>query len=148
VLLVRLYDGDGHVRLAVPARALAVFVPLAVVGFVVLVLGTVVTGTGPHSGDAGEVPRIALNPMIAARFHAVAVYAFSALLLVQGVVDYVQYCLGPPERVVVLHVIGAALFAASIAWVGARLVTWQEPGATRDMPEAPATAARDITEAR
>src|SRR5699024_7758200 len=49
VLLVRLYDGDGHVRLAVPARAVAVFVPLAVVGFVVLVLGTVVTGTGPHS---------------------------------------------------------------------------------------------------
>src|SRR5699024_10192693 len=81
VLLVRLYDGDGHVRLAVPARAVAVFVPLAVVGFVVLVLGTVVTGTGPHSGDAGEVTRIALNPMIAARIHAVAVYAFCALLI-------------------------------------------------------------------
>ena len=175
VLLVRLYDGDGHVRLAVPARAVAVFVPLAVVGFVVLVLGTVVTGTGPHSGDAGEVTRIALNPMIAARIHAVAVYAFCALLialllmlhrararrealvaawwllgltLAQGVVGYVQYFLGLPELVVFLHMIGAALFAASIAWVGARLVTWQEPGAARDMHEAPATAARDITEAR
>src|SRR5699024_8725051 len=144
--LGRLYDGDGHVRLAVPGRAVGVFVPLAVVGFVVLVLGTVVTGTGPHSGDAGEVTRIALNPMIAARIHAVAVYAFCALLialllmlhrararrealvaawwllgltLAQGVVGYVQYFLGLPELVVFLHMIGAALFAASIAWVGA-----------------------------
>src|SRR5699024_3958170 len=73
VLLVRLHDGDSRVRLAVPARAMAVFVPLAVVGFVVLVLGTIVTGTGPHSGDAGDITRLALNPVVAARLHALAV---------------------------------------------------------------------------
>lgn len=179
VLLVRLYDGDGRVRLAVPARVLAVFVPLAVVGFVVMVLGTIVTGTGPHSGDAGEVTRIALNPMVASRIHALAVYAFCALLaallvvlhragarreaivaawwlvvltLVQGVIGYVQYFLGLPELVVFLHLIGAALFAATIAWVGSRLVTWQDDP-TAHSPEATAAAgsgdlAHDSSEAR
>ena len=78
----------------------------------------------------------------------VAAWWLLGLTLAQGVVGYVQYFLGLPELVVFLHMIGAALFAASIAWVGARLVTWQEPGAARDMHEAPATAARDITEAR
>ena len=48
VLLVRLYDGDSHVRLAVPPRLLGLYVPLAAEGFVVLVLGTLVTGTGPQ----------------------------------------------------------------------------------------------------
>lgn len=175
VLLVRLYDGDGRVRLAVPARAMTVFVPLAAVGFVVLVLGTIVTGTGPHSGDSGDITRIALNPMIAARIHALSVYVFCALLavllvvlhrararreaivaarwllgltLAQGAVGYVQYFLGLPELVVFLHMIGAALFAATIAWVGARLVTWQDadpaPGASA--PDASTT--HDATEAR
>lgn len=171
VLLVRLYDGDGAARLAVPARALALFVPLAAAGFTVLVLGTIVTGTGPHSGDAGEVTRIALSPIMASRLHAIAVYAFCILLaallvvlhrararreaivaawwllvltLAQGVIGYIQYFLGLPELVVFLHLIGAALFAAAIAWVGARLVTWQDP--------APATGTSqptlDPTEAR
>lgn len=154
VLLVRLYDGDGATRLAVPARALQVYVPLAAVGFVVLLLGTIVTGTGPHSGDDGEVTRIALNPMLASRIHSLSVYLFCALLavllivlhrtgarrkaivaawwlvgltLVQGMIGYIQYFLGLPELIVFLHLIGAALFGAGIAWVGARLFTWQEP---------------------
>ncbi|MGP9537113.1 COX15/CtaA family protein [Brachybacterium sp. AOP43-C2-M15] len=176
VLLVRLYDGDGRTRLAVPARAAAVFVPLAAVGFVILVLGTVVTGTGPHSGDAGEVTRIAMNPVVASRVHAIAVYVFCALLaallvvlhrsrarreaigaawwllaltLVQGVIGYVQYFLGLPELVVFLHLIGAAVFAAAIAWVGARLVTWQvlDP-APRDQDGAHGTTTLGTTEAR
>jgi heme a synthase len=174
VLLVRLYEGDGRVRLAVPARAMGVFVPLAVMGFVVLLLGTIVTGTGPHSGDAGEVTRIALNPVVASRVHALSVYAFCALLavllvvlhrararreaivaawwlvgltLLQGVIGYVQYFLGLPELVVFLHLIGAALFAASIAWVGARLVTWQDPAAA-DSPQTPLDTPHDSSEAR
>jgi len=153
VLLVRLYDGDSHVRLAVPRWLLALYVPLAVAGFVVLVLGTLVTGTGPHSGDAGEITRIAISPVVITRIHAVAVYLFLALLvallialhrtgsrpeartaawwllvatLAQGAVGYVQYFTGLPELVVFGHLIGAAVFAPMIAWVGARLLTWQE----------------------
>ena len=171
VLLVRLYDGDGPMRRAVPTRAVAVFVPIAVIGFVVLVLGTIVTGTGPHSGDAGEVTRIDMNPIVISRIHAIAVYVFCAALAVllvilhrararreaivaawwlvvltvaQGVIGYIQYYLGLPELVVFLHLIGAALFAAAIAWVGARLVTWQEPNTTPAAESIPHTS----TEAR
>lgn len=153
VLLVRLYDGDGPVRRAVPRAAVWIYVPLAAVGFLVLVLGTIVTGTGPHSGDAGDVTRIMLDPVLISRVHALSVYLFCALLiallvvlvrtgarrearvaawwllgmtLIQGVIGYVQYFTGLPEIVVFLHLIGAALFGAAIAWVGARLVTWQE----------------------
>lgn len=156
VLLVRLYDGDGRTRLAVPRRAMTVFVPLAVVGFVVLVLGTIVTGTGPHSGDAGSITRIGASPVVVARIHALSVYLFCALLatllvvlhrngarrsartaawtlavltLAQGGIGYIQYFTGLPSLIVFLHLIGAALFGAAIAWVGARLVTWQEPEA-------------------
>ncbi|WP_422117400.1 COX15/CtaA family protein [Brachybacterium sp. UNK5269] len=180
VLLVRLYDGDGAVRLAVPGRAIALFVPLAAMGFTVLVLGTIVTGTGPHSGDSGEITRIAIDPVVASRIHALAVYVFCALLIallvvlhrararrealvagwwlvaltvLQGIIGYVQYFLGLPELVVFLHLIGAALFAAAIAWLGARLVTWQdpeppapadpvEPGAAQTAPAAPGTDPR------
>ena len=155
VLLARLYDGDGRTRLAVPRTAMTLFVPLAVVGFVVLLLGTIVTGTGPHSGDAGSITRINASPVVVSRIHALSVYLFCALLaallvvlhrtgarraartaawalvvltLLQGVIGYVQYFTGLPTLIVFLHLIGAALFGAGIAWVGARLVTWQEPG--------------------
>jgi len=171
VLLVRLHEGDGAVRLAVPARAVAVYVPLAAIGFTVLVLGTIVTGTGPHSGDAGEITRLGMDPVLASRIHAISVYVFCALLaallvilyraharreaivaawwlvvltLAQGAIGYIQYFLGLPELVVFLHLIGASLFAATIAWVGARLVTWQ------DAAPAPSSSqtALDPTEAR
>ncbi|NMA77718.1 MAG: heme A synthase [Actinomycetales bacterium] len=154
VLLVRLYDGDGPMRRAVPTSAVTTFVPLAVLGFAVLVLGTIVTGTGPHSGDAGEVTRIGIDPVLISRIHAVSVYVFCAVLavllvilhrararreaivaawwlvvltLAQGVIGYVQYFTGLPELIVFFHLIGAAVFAGAIAWVGARLVTWREP---------------------
>lgn len=156
VLLVRLYDGDGPLRLVVPKQTLGIFVPLALVGFAVLVLGTLVTGTGPHSGDAGEVTRIAFDPRVISRYHSLSVYLFCALLaallvmlhrtsarrqarfaawmllgmtLLQGAIGYIQFFTGLPEIVVFFHVIGAALFAAAIAWVGARLVTWQSSDA-------------------
>ncbi|WP_157975779.1 heme A synthase [Brachybacterium sp. YJGR34] len=176
VLVVRLYDGDGRTRRAVPAAALRVYFPLAAVGFVVLVLGTIVTGTGPHSGDAGDITRISLDPVLASRIHAIAVYVFCALLaallvilhrarsrreavgaawllvgltLAQGVVGYIQYFTGLPELLVFLHLLGAALFAAGIAWLGARLFTWQHtpaPGAAA--PESSARTPADPTETR
>ncbi|MFC7374341.1 heme A synthase [Brachybacterium sp. GCM10030267] len=175
VLLVRLYDGDGPVRPAVPTRALGIFIALAAVGFTVLVLGTIVTGTGPHSGDAGEITRIAMDPRLAARLHAGAVYVFCALLiallivlhrhgarpeattaawglvvltLLQGVIGYVQYYTGLPELIVFFHLIGASLFAAAIAWVGARLVTWQwaEERTSSADPADPPAARPDTSE--
>ncbi|MDT9592441.1 COX15/CtaA family protein [Nocardioides zeae] len=112
------------------------------VGWVVLYLGTVVTGSGPHAGDA-DSPRTGLDPALFSHIHAWAVYALvglSVVLLVlarrsgdaflvraavaliavelsQGVVGYVQYFTGLPIVLVALHLVGAALTSAALAWV-------------------------------
>jgi heme a synthase len=99
--------------------------------WVVVVLGTVVTGSGPHAGDA-DVPRNGLDPVLLTSLHAAAVLAAvvgtltcvvwlrsrAALLLlaVQGFqagVGIAQYKLGLPIGLVVLHLLGAALTIAA-----------------------------------
>lgn len=94
-------------------------------------LGTVLTGSGPHAGDASS-PRTGLNPETMSHVHAIAVYATiavtvitmvllrsrAALLLLavevgQGVVGFVQYYNGLPVPVVALHLLGAALAIAA-----------------------------------
>ena len=109
-------------------------------GWVVLYLGTVVTGAGPHAGDT-ESPRNGLEPATVSHVHAYAVYVLVALtvaLLVvalrgghrwlatvtalvllievlQGVLGWVQYWLDLPVGLVALHMLGAALLAAGLA---------------------------------
>lgn len=117
-----------------PVRALAN--SLVVVAFLVLVLGTIVTGSGPHSGDAETPARFALDPAQVAWLHADSVLLFIGLMigllvalkvtgspegairatwilvlvsLAQGVVGYVQYFTGLPWLVVLLHLLGACL---------------------------------------
>lgn len=123
-----------------PHRVLA-FVTLAV-GWVVLYLGTVVTGAGPHAGDA-DVPRNGLDPAATSQWHAVSVYVLVVLTvallvlalrsgqrwlalvtglvlaieLAQGVLGWVQYWLGLPIALVALHMLGAGLLAAGLARV-------------------------------
>ena len=109
---------------------------LAVAAAVVLVLGTVVTGAGPHSGDAGDVQRFDLNIRGAAQLHADAAMVLTGLVvamafavrltrvpgrtrtltnwlgvtvLLQVAVGFTQYFLGIPSGLVVVHVIGATL---------------------------------------
>jgi cytochrome c oxidase assembly protein subunit 15 len=77
---------------------------------------------------------VILHRARARRQAIVAAWWLVGLTIVQGIIGYVQYFLGLPELVVFLHLIGAALFAATIAWVGARLVTWQ------DAAQAPSTS--------
>lgn len=105
------------------------------VAAVVLVLGTVVTGSGPHSGDT-KAARTGFDPATVSQLHGDAVFvlvgltlalwlglralgaplrvtrAAALLLLVelgQGVVGFVQYFTGLPWPVVLLHVLGACL---------------------------------------
>lgn len=109
-------------------------------GWVVLWLGTVVTGSGPHSGDL-ESKRTGLDPATMSHIHAFAVYVLVALTvwllvvvrrqpyqrlvvavllgvqLAQGVVGWIQYETGLPAWVVGLHMLGAALTAAGLARV-------------------------------
>jgi len=99
--------------------------------WVVVVLGTVVTGSGPHAGDA-DVPRNGLDPVLLTSLHAAAVLAAvvgtltcvvwlrsrAALLLLavqgfQAAVGIAQYKLGLPIGLVVLHLLGAALTIAA-----------------------------------
>lgn len=115
------------------------------VGWVVLWLGTVVTGSGPHAGDL-DARRTGLDPQVWSHVHASAVYvlvaltvgilalahrqrlegvrrAAGALLLVellQGVVGFVQYFNDLPVPLVTVHMLGASLTAATLAWVVVR----------------------------
>lgn len=112
-------------------------------GWVVLYLGTVVTGSGPHAGDE-DARRTGLDPQVFSHLHAIAVYllvaltvgllalgirtgnegvrrAAATLLLLevaQGVVGFVQYFNDLPVGLVIVHMLGAALTAAGLAWNG------------------------------
>lgn len=107
---------------------------------VLVVVGTVVTGTGPHAGDSSEVARMPFSWTWVTLLHAgAAVVAFGVALALwrvarqerntalshqvlvylivfigQGVVGIVQVVTHLPEVVVVLHLLGSAL-----VWVGA-----------------------------
>ncbi len=132
-------------ELPVAARLLA-RITVAVTA-AVLVLGTIVTGSGPHAGDRvdGKVRRTGLNVASMSQLHADAVmvligltlglaallYALhadeplrrAALVLVgvefaQGAVGYTQYFLDVPPLLVAVHMLGACL-----VWIAAlRLV--------------------------
>jgi cytochrome c oxidase assembly protein subunit 15 len=114
----------------------------AALGAFILVLGTVVTGSGPHSGDA-STPRFGFDPRTIAWLHADAVMLFVGLViavllavhltasdsrprrvwhsvfgvtLLQGAVGYTQYLTGLPEALVLVHMLGASLLTVSLTF--------------------------------
>ena len=101
--------------------------------WIVLLLGTLVTGSGPHAGDA-NVARNGLNGLLVTRLHAGAVYATVALTIVavarlrsraallllgvevlQALIGITQYRLGLPVGLVAAHLLGASLAIAAAA---------------------------------
>jgi cytochrome c oxidase assembly protein subunit 15 len=80
-LVVREARPDTPPRWAVGGSTRALVVALVPLGALVLTLGTVVTGTGPHSGDQNAPYRYALNPMLVTRIHSGAVWLFLLVLL-------------------------------------------------------------------
>ncbi|MEO9140541.1 MAG: COX15/CtaA family protein [Jatrophihabitans sp.] len=146
---------DGTVeRLVVDPRARLIAWFTAGATLATLVIGTVVTGSGPHAGDLthGRIRRTGLQPSSVAQLHAdavmvligltvgllVLVYAVRAaeqlrraavILLVvelaQGVIGYTQYFLHLPELLVGFHMLGACL-----VWLAAlNVVVRTEPAA-------------------
>lgn len=136
-ILHRHGEGDEAPRPVVGPRARALAWTLAALTAVVVVLGVLTTGAGPHSGDAEVGYRIAVDPALLTRWHAVAVWAFLTALvayvvavrggptpvrraalvllgitLAQGAIGYVQYFTELPELLVGLHMIGAAVLIA------------------------------------
>ena len=114
----------------------------------VLLLGTVVTGSGPHSGDADEPARFGFDPRTISWLHADAVMLFIGLVvavwvasrlgdgpaapgrawaavfgvtLAQGVVGYTQYLTGLPWVVVLVHMFLATLLVVALTRAMVRL---------------------------
>ena len=105
--------------------------------FLVIVLGTLVTGSGPHAGDA-KARRFDFDIRSVAILHADAVialfgftlalavairtnkiilkkiYIFTAIALAQGAIGYIQYFTGIPEILVAAHLLGSTL-----VWIAA-----------------------------
>lgn len=100
--------------------------------FMVIVLGTLVTGSGPHAGD-WKAPRLDIDSRAISWLHADAVIAllgltlalfvlseispvtkkrikyFFAATVIQGLIGYVQYVQGLPELLVAAHLVGSTL---------------------------------------
>ena len=79
VLLVVQVRGD--VGTPVPARSVALSRITFAVLLVVVYLGTVVTGSGPHAGDV-DSPRNGLDPQVMSHVHAAGVYVLVGLTLI------------------------------------------------------------------
>ena len=131
-----LEPGDRPMTIVV-RRELRVLAQILVgIAVAVLVLGTVVTGTGPHSGDADQIVRFGLDPRTISWLHSDVVLVFVGLVIaytlgahlttaptaairsgylllgactLQGLIGYVQFFTGLPVGLVSLHMLGACL---------------------------------------
>ncbi len=137
------HDGAAEPIPLVPALVTRLAWGTVAVGGVVLVLGTVVTGSGPHSGDAAEPARFGFDARTVSWLHADVVMLFIGLVvatwlaarlasvdgdprpgrawlavlvvtLAQGLIGYVQYFTGLPEALVVAHMLGASLLVVAL----------------------------------
>lgn len=108
-----------------------------VVLWAVVYLGTIVTGSGPHAGDA-DAPRNGLDPAAISQVHTDAVFLLVGLTigcwlalrasspvaaraaivvlvieLAQGLIGFVQYATDLPVALVAAHLVGAAVLVAA-----------------------------------
>lgn len=79
-LWVRGREGDGPARWRVTTVTRWLTAALVAAGAVVIVLGVVTTGAGPHSGDDRVGYRFAIDPLTMAHIHAAAVWVFVGVL--------------------------------------------------------------------
>ncbi|MFF5018015.1 heme A synthase [Streptomyces sp. NPDC001165] len=159
VMWQRTREGDEAPRPLV-GKAVQQLVWFLVVASVLLVaVGTVVTGAGPHAGDSKEINRIPIDWETVSKLHAVLAWIVVTLtfalwfvlkavdapkgpldrtrelfliLLAQGVIGYVQYFTHLPEVLVALHMFGSCL-----VWIGVLRVLLslrERPDATAGFP--------------
>ncbi len=105
--------------------------------FIAITIGTLVTGSGPHAGDV-DAPRLDFAITTITRIHSASVWLlmivsvyflfsrklnyatkrwliiFIVLAIGQGAIGYIQYFLGVPEGLVVMHLLGSVL-----VWIAA-----------------------------
>lgn len=109
-----------------------------------IIFGTIVTGTGPHAGDA-SAPRHMFDPLLVTRMHTAPVYLLIGALIIllilavkrdagakfkaallwlvlviafQAATGYIQHFTGLPIALVLVHMLGSALLgvAATNVW--------------------------------
>ena len=152
LLVNRAFGRTGRFRTAALAALPGVMRPVtaavALFSAVAVMLGVVVTGAGPHAGDA-DAPRNGLDWDLFSHIHAVPAYLVTAGTLValalvllrritgpirtavlgllgvtvlQAVIGFTQYYNGIPALLVAAHMLGAAMLmgAATNAWDIAR----------------------------
>ncbi|AZZ48736.1 cytochrome oxidase assembly protein [Rathayibacter rathayi] len=118
----------------------ALSIGLVALTLLVILIGTLVTGTGPHAGDSAEVPRMQFHWESVTVVHGVLgtavllagaalfvrlsraansglarrrVVTFLVVVLLQALVGIVQSLTALPEAIVAVHLLGSA-----VVWVG------------------------------
>lgn len=143
LLVNRAYGRTGHFMNrtlpSLPAVARPTMMAVAVFSALSVMLGVVVTGAGPHAGDA-DAPRNDLDWDLFSHIHAVPAYLITAgtlfavflvvrykiagpfrtaaylllgVTLLQAVIGFTQYYNGIPALLVGAHMLGAALLMSA-----------------------------------
>ncbi|WP_369245773.1 heme A synthase [Streptomyces sp. R41] len=155
----RTREGDAEPRPLVGKSVQQLVWFLVAAAVLLIAVGTVVTGAGPHAGDSSEVDRMHVNWENVAKLHAVLAWIVVTLtfalwfvlkavdapkgplyrtrdlflvLLSQGVIGYVQYFTDLPEALVGLHMLGSCL--VWIAVLRVLLALRERPDAVADLP--------------
>ena len=148
----------GAVALVIKSRPIEEFAPvrsevrrlnslLLLIVALVITLGTLVTGSGPHAGDAAA-KRFGFDPQTVSFLHADMVIAFCGLalaiwlalrlthadrrliksaqlvlasIIIQGAIGYTQYFTKLPEALVAVHLLGADVVWISTCLLYARI---------------------------
>lgn len=140
ILVWRVYQPKHQ---PIPYRAFLLSPAIAIVGFVALAIGVVVTGAGPHAGDA-NAPRNDLDLEILEHVHSYPAYLVTLLAMIslfvlyrvrsalrlafkinallvaalvfQAIVGVAQARMGVPPILVGLHMLGASLIASLLTF--------------------------------
>ncbi|NEY30864.1 heme A synthase [Streptomyces sp. PRKS01-65] len=158
VMWQRTREGDAAPRPLVGTSVRQLVWFLVGASALLIAVGTVVTGAGPHAGDSSEVERMPVDWETVTKLHAVLAWIVVTLtfalwfvlkavdaprgpllrtrglflvLLAQGVIGYVQYFTDLPEILVGLHMLGSA-----VTWIAVLRVLL----ALRERPDTAAAA--------
>ena len=141
LLSIALITGAIKLRYEIVGKEIQVTTPIIqtlmrlqiLLTILILIVGTVVTGSGPHAGDL-KAKRFGFNPQVISWIHADLVIAltitvfiiylllktengplrkragiFFLVIISQGAVGYIQYFTGLPELIVGIHLLGSTL---------------------------------------
>ena len=137
ILLVKAQESNDRPISLQVAKPIAFGMKLHIwIVLLVIALGTLVTGSGPHAGDTNDIVRLGFEFREITTAHAALVWLFvgltggllvalistsapkpvvkqawivTGICIAQGIVGYVQFFTGLPWGLVAIHVLGACL---------------------------------------